>query len=265
MSLPRLLSESHPLGSATFLSALDEWFRGPLGASILRHETAICQQVISGSFGYHLVQCCPATPVDLGEASPIRHRVTAGPSAGIRCELHELPFASDSIDVLIVHHGLDFSPQPLGVLREAARVLIPGGKLVVAGFNPSSVWGLLRFFRRQSTPVPWRGQFLSPSRLSDWLSVLDFEVAGYEGACMGLPSTHPRVSWLNDWLDVVGNRFWNHFGAVYVMAAEKRVSRLTPVARIHTPARRPMLLPVPAKTGTVSRLSDAKDRGGDHE
>jgi hypothetical protein len=147
------------------------------------------------------------------------------------------------------------------VLREAARVLIPGGKLVVVGFNPHSLWGLTRLFRRRSTAVPWQGQFLSPSRLSDWLSVLDFEVAGFEGAGMGLPTTSPRAHGINRWLDLLGNRFWNHLGAVYVMAAEKRVSRLTPVARIRSSARRPMLLPVPAKSGTVSRTTDTRTPG----
>lgn len=261
MSLPRLLGETHPLGSAIFREALDAWFASALGASILEQEGRICQQVVSGSFGYHLVQVCPAGPVELAGDSLIRHRLAAGPSGQVRCEMHELPFADDSVDVLILHHAVDFSAQPRGVLREAARILIPGGKLVVVGFNPYSLWGIVRMLNRRSVAVPWQGQFLSPSRLSDWLSVLDFQVAGYEGAGMGLPTTRPRVKGINRWLELLGNRFWNHLGAVYVLAAEKRLSRLTPVARMRSPARRPMLLPVPAKTGTVSRTTDTRTHG----
>ncbi len=265
MSLPRLLGETHPPGSAGFRACLDNWFQGPLGAGIVEFERNSCHQVISESFGYHLVQLCPSAPLDLCDSSPIRHRILAGPSlAGpgqVRCALHDLPFATDSIDVLVLHHAIDFSGQPRGILREAARVLIPGGKLVIVGFNPVSLWGLVRLFRRRVVPVPWRGQFLSPSRLSDWLSVLDFSVDGYEGAVMGFPTCGAKVDAFNRWLDLLGNRFWNHLGAVYVLAAEKRVSRLTPVARLRSPARRAILMPMPVKTGTVSRTTDNRSNG----
>ena len=53
----------------------------------------------------------------------------------------ELPFASQSLDLVVLPHALEFAAEPHRVLREVERVLIPEGQVIVCGFNPASLWG----------------------------------------------------------------------------------------------------------------------------
>ena len=82
----------------------------------------------------------------------------------------DLPLASGSLDGVILHHVLEAAPDPRAVVREVTRALRPGGRLLIAGFNPFSLWSLarLRPSLRGVKPV-------STLRLYDWLAVLGFE------------------------------------------------------------------------------------------
>ena len=78
-----------------------------------------------------------------------------------------LPFSAHSIDGLVLHHFLELGGEARAILREAQRVLRPGGRVVICGFNSLSIWGLLR----------WRAIFrglmpYSSVRVQDWVSVL---------------------------------------------------------------------------------------------
>ena len=54
----------------------------------------------------------------------------------------DLPFASQSIDLVVLPHVLEFSKEPHQILREVERVLIPEGQVIICGFNPVSMWGV---------------------------------------------------------------------------------------------------------------------------
>ncbi|MFM1760358.1 MAG: hypothetical protein RLY75_1629, partial [Pseudomonadota bacterium] len=60
----------------------------------------------------------------------------------------ELPFASESIDLLVLPHVLEFAADPHQILREAERVLRPEGRLIISGFNPASLWGMRQYLSR---------------------------------------------------------------------------------------------------------------------
>ena len=53
-------------------------------------------------------------------------------------DMYRLPLAAGSIDLAIVHMVLHYSDDPLAVIREAARVLCPGGRLVLVDFAAHS-------------------------------------------------------------------------------------------------------------------------------
>lgn len=86
------------------------------------------------------------------------------------------PFADASLDVVVLQHAIDFSAQPHQLLREATRTLIPGGYIVMIGFNPLSLWGGWRWLRTFSSKLPWLTQPVSPNRLQDWLTLLDMKI-----------------------------------------------------------------------------------------
>jgi len=74
-----------------------------------------------------------------------------------------LPFASGSLDLVVLVHSLEYSRSPYAILAEAERALSPGGRLVVLSFNPWSLFGLVHpwLCRRRSTG-PWPARFPAP-------------------------------------------------------------------------------------------------------
>ena len=227
---------------------VNEWFESEQGQSTLEAEKALLDQVLPSMFGYYLMQTGVGQPQLVTEASPIKHKFYVceeffpkAPMACVQSRFSELALASDSVDVALLHHSLDFDNNPHRLLREISRTLIPGGKMVILGFNPWSLWGLWRLARSKSPRVPWCGNFLSPYRLSDWLNLLDFEVEGCECAIYGSPNPGPRWSRYLGWLAYACKRWWPQRGAVYLLVATKRVAKITPIK----PRKTPSLVSIP--------------------
>lgn len=53
-----------------------------------------------------------------------------------QADLYALPLTDAAADVAILHHVLHFAQQPGAAIAEAARVLAPGGRLLIADFAP---------------------------------------------------------------------------------------------------------------------------------
>ena len=53
-----------------------------------------------------------------------------------QADLYALPLNDEAADLAIVHHVLHFAQQPGAAIAEAARVLSPGGRLLIADFAP---------------------------------------------------------------------------------------------------------------------------------
>ena len=51
-------------------------------------------------------------------------------------DMYQLPWPADSFDVVTIHQVLHYADDPAGVISEAARVLRPGGRLVLVDFTP---------------------------------------------------------------------------------------------------------------------------------
>jgi SAM-dependent methyltransferase len=134
-----------------------------------------------------------------------------------------LPFESQSLDLLLLPHVLEFSANPHQVLREAERVLRPEGRLVLAGFNPRSLWGLAHRLQGGERGYPWNGSFLNISRVKDWMVLLGLEVAAGSMCCYRPPIN--RENWLRRlrFMEPAGDRWWAMGGGVYFLQAVKRV------------------------------------------
>lgn len=50
----------------------------------------------------------------------------------VQADMHALPFADDSFELVLVLGALQYTESPAAVLREAARVLRPGGRMVTS-------------------------------------------------------------------------------------------------------------------------------------
>ena len=67
------------------------------------------------------------------------------------------------------------------MLREADRVLIDDGWLVISGFNPLSLMGLRKLVPVLRRTPPYNSRMFTMMRQLDWLSLLNFEVLSYGG------------------------------------------------------------------------------------
>ena len=79
-------------------------------------------------------RCRSLTCVDTNEKllSIARARLRRLPHVTTQvADVHELPFAEASFDKVLVFHTLTYAAEPVQALRECARVLRPGGRLVL--------------------------------------------------------------------------------------------------------------------------------------
>jgi len=215
------------------IPGFDAWLTSPLGRYILEWEQDRFDRLVADIFGFNAVQIgLPQHDLLSANRMPLRLRLDAHGAADVRADYHHLPFAANSVDLVVLPHVLEFVANPHQVLREAERILVPEGQVLIAGFNPFSLWGIKRRFAGRSAPLPWQGQYLSVRRLKDWFPLLSFET---QAGCFGRYA--PPVSqerWLRRWafMELAGDRWWPIAGAVYILQGVKRQHGL----RLLTPA-----------------------------
>lgn len=59
-----------------------------------------------------------------------------------QADMYQLPFSTGSFDAVVIHQVLHFAESPAEVLAESARVLRPGGRLLVVDFAPHGLESL---------------------------------------------------------------------------------------------------------------------------
>lgn len=235
----RLLQGKDETDSVT--EQLVHWFRTPLGRVALESERAVAKPIVERMFGYHILQIGGGEEDMLIEHSPIAHKILF--SATYReggknpvADIEELPLANDSIDAVVVHHGLDFAHDSHALLREVTRVLRPGGQMLVIGFNPMSQWGLMRLLRKKFS-VPWGGRFIARHRLLDWFKLLDLRVeqslSGLHFPPLGLSKLLAKANGF----EAFGNRVGSPFGGSYLISCIKQHAPVTPILPKWRPVR----------------------------
>lgn len=94
----------------------------------------------------------------------------------VNAKAYMLPIQTESMDLVIIPHLLEFDAHRFRTIREVHRVLKPGGELVILNFNPFSLYVRLQFIWGKKYSESWRAHFLSRTRLQDWLKLLNFEL-----------------------------------------------------------------------------------------
>ena len=242
------------MSDAEKTSGAAEWFETPLGQHLLERERQYFDTVVADIFGYNAFQL-GMPELDLLRASRMPLRCHVGPRdrADLRADFRDLPIASNSADLVVLPHVLEFSEHPHQILREVGRVLMPEAQVVLSGFNPFSFWGARRAVHRASD-YPWGGRFMTLMRVKDWLALLGFEVTGGQMACYAPPFR--RQKWLERFrfMDSAGDRWCPIVGGVYFLQAVKRVKGL----RLIMPKWSDRLAP-------AKRLAASPQKVGDEE
>jgi len=199
-------------------------------------------------FGYRAVQVgLPETDFLRRNRIPFRFGLALEPGAAVAADPLQLPLASQSADLVVLPHVLETHNDPHLVLREAERVLMPEGQLVVSGFNPLSLWRLRQVFTGGRAGAPWDARYISLFRLRDWLRLLGFELNGGVFGCYAPPCSQPKWLARFGFMEKAGARWWPIAGGVYVVRAIKRVPGMrlvTPAWRKERARRRRALAPI---------------------
>ncbi len=204
------------------LAQQNSWLNTTLGQYLLQREQEMYDVVVGDIFGFNAVQL-GLPQIDTLRNSRMPHILHVGNNAGeVLCESDYLPFSESCIDLICLPHVLEFSENPHQTLREAERILVPEGHLVLTGFNPISAWGVKQVLS-QDKSYPWHGHFFMLSRIKDWLALLGLEYVSGQMHCYEPPINNPQ--WLNRFavMDKLGSRWWPMMGGVYFIVAKKRV------------------------------------------
>jgi SAM-dependent methyltransferase len=206
------------------IPGIDNWLDSPQGHYVMAWEKARINAMVADIFGYNAIQLgLPKFDLLAENRIPLRQLAGESGAVDVLCDLRELPFSANSIDLVVMPHILEFHDDPHQILREVERVLIPDGQLLITGFNPHSLWGLRRRLRNCPDVFPMNGDYISVLRLRDWLQLLSFEVDRGNFGCYAPPCEHQR--WLRRWhfMEAAGDRWWSFAGGVYLLRAVKRV------------------------------------------
>jgi len=217
------------------------WQSSPQGKVLLAAEQRYIDDLLNIRFGYHLCYYSLFTGTDVSGNSRINHRIECSDNPqlwqrsgnGLRLAMdgRQIPLESESIDVVVLHHSLEFAQDPHQLLREAERVLIPHGHLIITVFNPHSPWGVYSLFGRflHSNPI-WRRRYMSQGSLNDWLRLLGLNPEPAQPHFYRLPLASDylldRTQWLEKLAVKTGGLNW---GGSYTIAARKEVSAMTPI------------------------------------
>lgn len=223
--------------------ALDSWLKSPAGSYVRQWEQDCLDELTANIFGFNAVQVgLPQIDALAANRMPNKWQAATrttildpaalaagGKQIAVALDFAELPFASQSLDLVVLPHVLEFAAEPHQVLREVERVLIPEGQVIICGFNPASLWGLRQVLGRitRSHYLPLDGEFISMSRLKDWLKLLNLGVARSHFGCYAPPCR--TAQWLGrySFMEPAGKRWWPYLGAVYMVHAVKRVKGMT--------------------------------------
>jgi SAM-dependent methyltransferase len=176
----------------------------------------------------------------------------------------DLPFASESLDLIVLPHVLEFAADPHQILREVDRVLRPEGRLIISGFNPASLWGARQYLSRLvGTPyLPRDGQFISLIRIKDWLELLNFSLDRGHFGCYKFPLQGESAMGKMNFLEKMGNRWWPIFGAVFLVSAIKRqqgIRLIGPTSLVRIPAIK-QLSPAAERSNLQKRLKNENSK-----
>jgi SAM-dependent methyltransferase len=214
-------------------AAIDDWYLGETGQILFSELEERISPILSTTFGYYSLQIgCPAMAERLLQSCRVKHQFTLDDlesTAKVQANPSMLPVASDSVDLVVLMHHLSNTSEPHAVLREAFRILIPEGKLIIIDFNPMSLWGIRNFFQSWLEHVPFKGHFYTAGRIDDWMRLLGFDQdrcfrVGYLPPIQKLSITR-HLTWLEK-----GTRSWlPGLGALNLLVYSKNISPLTPV------------------------------------
>jgi SAM-dependent methyltransferase len=136
----------------------------------------------------------------------------------------ELPLPDSSIDRILMVHALEHAEDPRETLKEAWRVLAPGGRLVIVVPNRRGIWA-----RTDITPFG-SGRPYSKGQLMQLLREANFTPGEWNDALLFPPSHRRSVLKATRWMEWLGRRVAVPFAGALMVEAQKRMYQGVPVS-----------------------------------
>ncbi|MEP3045410.1 MAG: class I SAM-dependent methyltransferase [Roseibium sp.] len=156
-----------------------------------------------------------------------------------------LPFQDLSFDRIMLIHALDHCADPTTLLKEAWRVLSPGGRLIVVVPNRRGLWA-----QSELSPFGY-GRPYSRRQVKELLRNCQFNIMNESNALFMPPSKKRTILKAAKTWEGIGKRFWPTFGGLLLIEAEKAVFGSVPAngtkSRLRVP--RPVFIPEGVATG----------------
>ena len=219
-----------------------------LGQEVLRVEAELLSPIMEGLRGYHVLSVGSCPSKSLLASCTIKHQMewrpsfaTADHASCLIADPAHLPLPNDSMDLVLLHHSLELLARPHALLKEAARVTLPKGEMLILGFNPYSLWGLVKMLPKglQAKPVQVlkSAEFISQSKLLDWFEFLDLKQEERQRVFHRPPCNRikvlQRLATTDQKLD---QKNWPLAG-IYLLRIKKRVgSPLRPTEKAKSPS-----------------------------
>jgi SAM-dependent methyltransferase len=167
---------------------------------------------------------------------------SARPGLSALVDEDELPLPDSAVDRLLIVHGLEMSQDVFAMLREAWRVLAPGGRLLAVVPNRRGLWA-----RIDTTPFG-HGRPYSRSQITHLLRETWFTPTGWGDALYVPPISRTWFLRSAGAWERTGASVSAPFAGVHIVEASKQVYRAIPARREKrrlVPALEPVLAPSP--------------------
>jgi SAM-dependent methyltransferase len=220
------------------------WLQGDLAKVLIETEAQAIEPWIHRVFGYHTLLLGEPEWGACLRGHCIKHKIFLSPEVTVldrrseltplRADWHEMPLDTDSIDMVFLAHVLEQEAGSADILREAHRVLLPQGYLVLSTFNLWSLFGLTKLFLGQVSGSFWGAKWITQGRLKDWLSLLGFTLLDTKTVFFRFPygrkkaDADPKVA-ASRRVERLCQILLPHFGSSMLIFAQKTVRPLTPI------------------------------------
>ena len=187
-----------------------------MGREILRKERVYLYNSVSTIFGVNSLQI-GLGEINLLHGNKIPNHYTM--NIDLTADLRFIPLATNSIDLIVCPHVLEFTNNYHHVLQEFYRILAPQGKLIITAFNRYSWFGLFK----KKIPLLNKARLIRLEKLKDQLQTLNFSLEGGKFFNYSPPFNDIKKIGKYRWLNKVGDRWFPTLANSFAITASKEI------------------------------------------